>query len=218
MAWRCCWPPGPAALSRPELWPQPVPAGTPGSAPSPSSFQPPAQRHDWHPGAPVALAVTTTSGWRAVRGWPGSVATAPAGLCWVPMQGWRPSAVPVTPQGQVLGWGRAPQLLWLLQRQLLWQEQEGRLGLSVCLSVGLLLLPVESSLIVFGLGLWLWAELPPVPPASPRAALPATGGAARFGAVVARCRAAGPAIAASVPCRWPLRGKAADRGTGAKRW
>jgi len=42
-----------------------------------------------------------------------------------------------------------------------------------------------------------------------KAALPATGVAASFGAVVARCRAVAPAIAASGPCRWSWRGRAA---------
>ena len=186
VAWRCCWPPAPAAASLQALWPRPVPAGMLGSAPSPSSCLPPAQRHGWHQGAPVGPAATAAFGWRAVRGCPGSVARARAGWCWRPLQGWRPPAVPVMAQGQVLGWGWAPRLRGLLQglRRKPW-EQEGRLVLSV----GLLLLPVALLLVVFGPELQLRSELPPVPPATPKAALPATGAAARFGAVVARCRA-----------------------------
>ena len=196
VAWRCCWAPAPAALSRQELWPPLVPAGTPGSAPCPSSCQPPAQQRGWHPGAPVGPVATATSGWRAVQGCPGSVATARAGSYWVPAQEWRPSAVPVMLPAQVLDWGRGPLLLGLRR-----QEQKGRLGLSLVV-----------------LGLPLWVEPPPVPPATPRAALPATSAAARSGAVVARCRVARPAIAAGGPCRWISRGRAADRGTGVKRW
>ena len=97
VAWRCCWPPEPAASSPPELWPPPVPAGMPGFAPCPSSCPPPAPPRGWHPGAPVGLAVTATSGWRAVRGCPGSAATARAGWCWAMAPGWTPSAVLVTP-------------------------------------------------------------------------------------------------------------------------
>ena len=215
VAWRCCWPPAPAASSLQALWPRPVPAGMPGSAPSPSSCLPPAQRHGWHQGAPVGPAATAASGWRAVRGSPGSVARARPGLCWLPAQGWRPSAVPVMVEGQVLGWGLAPRLQGMLQvlRRKAW-EQEARLALSV----GLLLLPVALSLVVLGPELCLRSELPPVPPATPKAALPATGAAARFGAVVARCRAVAPAIAASGPGRWPWQGRAVARGTGATRW
>ena len=110
VAWRCCWPPAPAALSLQELWPQPVPAEMLGSAPCPSSCQPPAQRRGSHPVAPVGPVATAASVWRAVRGCPGSVATAQAGWCWVPEQGWRPWAVLVMLQGQVLGWGRAVRL------------------------------------------------------------------------------------------------------------
>ena len=213
-AWRCCWPPARAAASRPELWPPPVPAGMPGFAPCPSNCQPPAQRPGWHPGAPVGPAATAASGGRVIRGCPGSVATARAGWCWLPVQGWRPSAVPVMAQGQVLGWGCAPRLRGLLQglRRKPW-EQEGRLTLSVGL-----LLPAALLLVVLGPALRLRSEPPPVPPATPKAALPATGAAARFGAVVARCRAVVPAIAASGPCRWSWRGRAAARGTGATRW
>ena len=200
-AWRCCWLPGSAASSHRELWPPPVPAVTPGSAPSPSSCQPPAQLRGWHPVAPVALAARATSGWRAVRGCPGSVATVRAGWCWATAQGWRPLAVPVMPQVPV----------WDLVQEL---EQEGRLGLSV----GLLLLPVALSLVVLGLELRLRSEQPPVPPATPATALPAKAEVARFGAVVARCPAVGLAIAVSGLCPWSSRGRVADRGIGAKRW
>ena len=212
VAWRCCWPPAPAAASLQALWPRPVPAGMLGSAPSPSSCLPPAQRHGWHQGAPVGPAATAAFGWRAVRGCPGSVARARAGWCWRPLQGWRPPAVPAMElaQGQVLGWGWAPRLQVLVRKA--W-EQEGRLVLSVDL-----LLPVALLLVVLGPELRLRSEPPTVPPASPKAALPATGADACFGAVVARCRGAAPATAAIGPCRWPWRGRAAARGTGAKRW
>ena len=64
----------------------------------------------------------------------------------MPAQEWRPSAVLVMLPVQVLDWARVPRMWGLRPKEL---EQEGRLGLSL----GLLLLPVVSSLVVFGAGL-----------------------------------------------------------------